>query len=262
MSWPATGINQFLTLALTYPLRQTGARLRLRRKLTTMKTHLLLFFALLVSGIAAAQSTFGVRAGFGQSSLRSGNTFDAFTDRTVGVGVPSFGFFAEVPVTDFLSLRPGLELTKRGTGVGLTQDVELAGVKLPLGAFAKTRFSYVEAPLLMQLNLPTESAIQPYAILGPSVGYATGGKVTTSAKAIIELNLYSTDINLDAINYERFNVAMIGGLGAKARLGQNTGLFLEARYSHDLTQPYDVPVIRDKVGFQGWNVGAGMTFAL
>ncbi|MCP9236025.1 porin family protein [Lewinella sp. JB7] len=227
-----------------------------------MKTHLLLLLALLVSGIATAQSTFGIRAGFGQSSLRSGETFDAITDRTVGVGVPSFGFFAELPVTDYLSLRPGLEYTKRGTGVGLTDDVELAGVKLPLGAFAKTRFSYLEAPLLVQLNLPTESAIQPYALLGPSVGYATGGKVTTSAKAIVELNLYSTDVDLDAINYQRFNVAVVGGLGARARVGQHNALFLEARYSHDLSQPYDVPVVRDKVGFQGWNVGAGMSFAL
>ncbi len=227
-----------------------------------MKTHLLFLFALLLSGLATAQSSFGLRAGFGQSSLRSGKTFDAITDRTVGVGVPSFGVFAELPVTDFLSLRPGLELTQRGTGVGLTEDVELAGVKLPLGAFAKTRFRYLEAPLLVQLNLPTESAIQPYALLGPSLGYATGGRVTTSAKAIINLNLYSTDVDLDAIDYERFNVAVIGGLGAKARLGQNTGVFLEARYSHDLTQPYNVPVIRDRVGFQGWNVGAGMTFAL
>ncbi len=227
-----------------------------------MKTHFLLLFALLVSGLATAQPSFGVRAGFGQSSLRSGETFDPITDRTVGVGVPSFGVFAEVPIANFLSLRPGLELTRRGTGVRLTQDVEVAGVRLPVGAFAKTRFRYLEAPLLVQLNLPSEGAIQPYAILGPSVGYATGGRVTTSAKAIIELNLYSTDVNLDAINYERFNVAVIGGLGAKARLGQNTGLFLEARYAHDLTQPYDVPVVRDKVGFRGWNVGAGMTFAL
>ncbi|MBB4080567.1 hypothetical protein GGR28_003202 [Lewinella aquimaris] len=227
-----------------------------------MKTHLLLFFALLVSGIATAQTTFGVRAGFGKTSLRSGNTFDAITDRTVGVGVPSFGFFAELPVTDYISLRPGLELTKRGTGVALTDEVELAGVKLPLGAFAKTRFSYLEAPLLVQFNLPTESAIQPYAILGPSVGYATGGKVTTSAKAIIELNLYSTDIDLDAINYQRFNLAVIGGMGARARVGQHNALFLEARYAYDLSQPYDVPVIKDKVGFQGWNIGAGMSFAL
>ena len=231
-------------------------------KLTTMKTHFLLLFALLLAGAATAQSTFGVRIGAGHTNVRSGAAFDIATERMDGIGTTSLGAFAEIPITEFINFRPGIEYGSRGSSVALTDDVALFGVNLPVGARVKTRINYLDAPLLVEFRLPTESAIQPYAIVGPTVGYATGGKLTTAARAIIELNLYSTDIDLDAIRYDRFNVGVIGGVGARARLGETTGLFLEARYEHGLSQPYDVPVIQDKVGFQGWNVGAGVTFAL
>ncbi|THH40028.1 porin family protein [Neolewinella litorea] len=227
-----------------------------------MKLQLLALFALLSTGLLTAQASWGIRAGAGQTALRSGQIFDPLTDRLEPLGNISLGAFAELPLTGYIAFRPGLEYSSRGSSLGLTDKVEVFGVQLPVGARAKTRFNYIEAPLLVQVNLPTESAIQPYAIAGPTLGYATGGRVTTAARAVVELNLYGTDLDLDAIGYERFHVGVIGGLGARARLGENTGLFMEARYEHGLSQPYDVPVIRDKVGFRGWNVGAGVTFAL
>ncbi len=227
-----------------------------------MKLQLLALFAFLFTGMATAQTSIGVYGAFGQSNVRSGDAFDGATDQLDQIGTATFGVTAELPLTPYLSLRPGLEYTSRGTALGITQSVDLGGINLPVGARAKTRFDYLEAPLLLQLNLPTESVIQPYLVGGPSLGYATSGRVTTAAKAIIELDLYSSSINLDAIRYDRFHVAAVGGVGAKARLGETTRLFVEARYQHGLSQPYDVPVIQDKVGFQGWNVGAGVSFDL
>ncbi len=222
---------------------------------------LILFFSLFAA-TAFAQTTIGVRAAYGQSNVRSAASLDLVTDQMDALGVVSYGVFAEIPLTPVISFRPGLDYTKRGTQVSLTEDVTLAGIPLPVGAQAETRFSYIDAPLLFQFNLPTESGFQPYAIAGPSIGYATGGKVTTSARAIIELDLFSTDINLDAIDYNRTHVALVGGLGAKARLGQNAAFFVEARYEHGLSQPYDVPLVQDKVGFQNWNLGAGVSFGI
>lgn len=227
-----------------------------------MKLYLLGLFALLGSGLLTAQPAWGIRAGAGQSALRSGATFDPLTDRLDALGTTSFGLLYELPVTPYLTLRPGLEYGSRGSSLGLTDEVEVFGVTLPVGARAKTRFNYVEAPLLLQFNLPTESRVQPYAVVGPTLGYATGGKVTTAARAVIEMNLYSTDLDLESIGYERFHLGVVGGIGARARLGETTGLFIEGRYEHGLSQPYDVPVIQDKVGFRGWNLGAGLTFAL
>ena len=227
-----------------------------------MRTLTLTLILLLTSLAVTAQTTFGVRAAYGQSNVRSGAALDVATDRLEALGVVTYGVFAEIPLTPVISFRPGLDYTKRGTQVSLTQDVTLAGVPLPLGAQAETRFNYVEAPLLFQFNLPTESGLRPYAIAGPSVGYATGGKVTTAARALIELDLFSQDINLDAINYNRAHVGLVGGIGAKARLGQTADFFLEARYEHGLSQPYDVPLVQDRLGFQNWNIGAGLSFAL
>lgn len=225
----------------------------------------LLLVSLLLLAIAAsstAQTTVGVRAGYGQSSLRSGNTFDVVTDQTDGVGATSAGIFVAIPVTKWLTLRPGLEYNQRGTSIGLTEGVALLGVKLPVGARAKTTFSYVDAPLLAQLNLPTDGRIQPYALIGPSLGYAVSGRLRTSARALIDFTISNTDVNLDAINYERFHVAAIGGLGLSGQLSESTRMFVEAQYEHGLTQPYNVPLVRDGVGFRGWNVGAGLSFAL
>ena len=226
-----------------------------------MKTSILLVLSLFATLALRAQTTVGLRAGFGQSSLHSGSTFDAVTDRTGRVGAISLGAFVELPLSELFSLRPGLEYTQRGTSVGLTEDVSLFGVRLPLGARAKTTFDYVDAPLLLQYHLPTSSNLQAYVLAGPSVGYALSGKLRTSARALIDFTLTSTDIDLEAISYERVHVAAIGGAGVRGRIGDTT-VFLEGRYEYGLSQPYNVPLVRDGVGFQGWNVGAGVSFAL
>ncbi|PPK85746.1 outer membrane protein with beta-barrel domain [Neolewinella xylanilytica] len=227
-----------------------------------MKLSLLALFTFLLFGFATAQTSIGVYGAFGQSNVRSGDAFDGATDQLDRIGTATFGVTAEIPVTAYFSLRPGLEYTSRGTAIGVSEGINLGGISLPVGARVKTRFDYVEAPLLIQLQIPTQSSIQPYVIAGPSLGYATSGRVAAAAKAVIELDLYSSSINLDAIRYDRFHVAAVGGVGANARLGEATRLFVEARYQHGLSQPYDVPVIQDKVGFQGWNVGAGVSFDL
>ena len=227
-----------------------------------MRLFLASVLLLAIAASSTAQTTVGIRAGYGQSSLRSGNTFDIVTDQTDGVGAASAGIFIAIPVTEWLTLRPGLEYNKRGTSIGLTEGIDLLGVKLPVGARAKTTFNYVDAPLLVQLDLPTEGSIQPYALIGPSLGYAVSGRLRTSARALIDFTISDTDVNLNAINYERFHVAAVGGLGLNGKLSPTTKMFVEARYEHGLTRPYNVPLVRDGVGFRAWNIGAGISFVL
>ncbi len=227
-----------------------------------MRLILMTLLALATAAAISAQTTIGLRAGYGQSGLRSGETFDVVTEQTGWVAAPSLGVFAELPLSDLITLRPGLEYNRRGTSVGLTQGVELFGVRLPVGARARTTFDYLEVPLLVRLSLPTDGTVRPYALVGPSVGYALSGKLRTSARALLDFTLSTTDINLEAINYERLHLGLVAGAGVRADLGPASALFLEARYEHGLTQPYNVPLLRDGVGFQGWNLGAGVSFAL
>lgn len=256
-------LNHPVTLPLTSRLRDPFLPRRSGRQLTYRTMRLTICALLLLSSfIATAQTTFGIRAGYGQSALRSGSTLDVATDQLEGVGAISAGILAEVPLTNFLSLRPGLEYTQRGTSIELTEEVRVLGIQLPVGARARTTFNYLEAPVLFQFNLPTESGVQPYALIGPSIGYAVKGRLRTSARALIDFTLTDTEVNLEAINYERWHVAAVGGLGIRTRLGETTQIFLEARYEHGLTQPYNIPLIRDGVGFQAFNIGAGVSFAL
>lgn len=227
-----------------------------------MRYLLLGLLSCLLGTLLTAQTTFGIRGGAGQSGLGAGQTFDVVTDQTDRLGTYSVGVFADLPLGEYVSLRPGLEYSQRGTSVGLTQGVALFGVKLPVGARARTRFNYVDVPLLLQLQLPTDSRFKPYAIAGPTVGYALGGELRTSARALIDVTLSRTDIDLAAINYERLHVALQLGAGTQVELGGGTAVFVEGRYEHGLTQPYNVPLVRDGVGFRGWNVGAGLRLAL
>lgn len=227
-----------------------------------------LFFAL-AGTFAFAQTeatpssvTFGIRAGYGTSNIRTDSELDAISDQFDNSSTLSFGAFADIPFGDVISFRPGFELNRRGTVLNLNADQDIFGINVPLGAETKTRFTYIDVPLLLQAKLPTTGAVQPYAFAGASLGYATGGNLRTTATAIIEFNLMSSDIDLDAINYERFHVAAVGGLGAKFSLAPGFGAFVEGRFEQSLTEPYDVPLATAKTGFKGLNFGAGITFAL
>ena len=212
--------------------------------------------------VTLSAQTVGVYGAYGQSAIRSGDAFDAVTDRLDGIGTATVGVTALLPLTATLSFRPAVEYTSRGTALGLTEAVEIGGIRLPVGGRAKTRFDYVDVPLLLQYEPAVQGGIQPYLFAGPSLGYAVAGRVTTAARALIDLDLYSSSIDLDAIRYDRFHVAATGGVGARAQLNPALEVFGEARYQHGLSQPYDVPFLQDKVGFQGWNFGAGVLFTL
>ena len=227
-----------------------------------MRSTLLILLLALVSTALFAQAEISVRAGFGSTNLRTDSELDLVSDQFDAAGTTSFGVYAEYPVSDVFALRAGLETNRRGTSVALTDDVAVFGINLPLGANAKTRFNYIDVPLQVKATLPTNSAVQPYAFAGASLGYATGGRITTTARAIVEFNVLNTKVDLDAINYERFHVAATGGVGLKFAFSDAVGAFVEGRFEQSLTQPYDVPIATAKTGFKNVNFGAGVTFAL
>jgi|GEM_PF-1984807 hypothetical protein len=235
---------------------------------TILTTLCLLFLSTFViaqeasPAITTATTTIGIRAGYGTSSIRTDSELDAISDRFDNASALSFGVFANIPLGEVLSLRPGLELNRRGTTLDISADQEVFGINLPLGARAKTRFTYVDVPLLVQATLPTAGIFKPYVFGGGSIGYATSGNVRTTATVIVEFNLMTSDIDLDAINYERFNAAAIGGLGVKAELSTGFNIFFEGRFEQSLTEPYNVPLLTAKTGFKGLNFGAGVSFAL
>ncbi|MFK8161808.1 MAG: porin family protein [Lewinella sp.] len=227
-----------------------------------MRTLLTALIVALISTVAVAQTSIGFRGGYGSSNIRTDKELNAISDQFDNSSALSFGVFADIPFGDIISFRPGVELNRRGTTLAITGDQQIFGVNIPIGAQAKTRFTYVDVPLLFQATLPTEGMFKPYAFAGGSLGYATSGNIRTTATAIIEFNLMTTDIDLEAINYERFHAAAIGGLGVKANLAPGFNAFIEGRFEQSLTQPYDVPVVAAQTGFKGINFGAGVAISL
>jgi opacity protein-like surface antigen len=216
----------------------------------------------LVSTFAVAQVSIGLRAGYGFSDLQSDDAFDAVSDQFSNASSLAFGIYAELPFSEVFSLRSGVEIKRRGTTVMVTQDATVFGATVPTGAEAKTRFSYIDVPLLAQVNIPTGGKIQPYVFGGASFGYATNGNIRTTAPDIIEFNLMTADIDLENIDYERFHVAAVGGLGVRATLSEKIKLFVEGRYEQGLTESYEVPLATAKTGFKGMNFGAGFAITL
>lgn len=227
-----------------------------------MRTLLTVLALLALTTIAQAQAQLQIRGGYGHSNLRTDSDLDVVSDQLESASVRAFGVAVELPLNEFLSFRPGLELNRRGTSLRLTEGIGVFGFDLPLGAEAKTRFTYVDVPLQLKATLPGQGKLRPYAFGGATLGYATGGNIRTTAQAIVEFNLMTTDIDLDAINYERFHAALAGGLGLDLRLSERFGAFVEGRFEQSLTQPYDVPVAAARTGFKAFNFGAGVSFAL
>lgn len=227
-----------------------------------MRTLFTILIVALLSSFAIAQTSIGFRGGYGNSTIRTDKELDAVADQFDNSSALSFGIFADIPFGNIISLRPGIELNRRGTTFAVTDNPEIFGSNLPIGAQAKTRFTYIDIPLLVQATLPTEGMIKPYAFAGGSLGYATSGNIRTTTTAIIEFSLMTSEIDLDAINYERFHAAAIGGLGVKAALAPGFNVFIEGRFEQSLTQPYDVPAISAQTGFKGVNFGAGVAITL
>ncbi|OAV43185.1 porin family protein [Lewinella sp. 4G2] len=223
-----------------------------------MRTLFSLLAFLCFTVAVSAQTSVGIRGAYGTSSLRTDSDLDLISDQLDNTSTLSAGLYVEHAFTEVFSLRSGVEINRRGTSLALTQDAEIFGMNVGFGARAKTRFTYVDVPVLAQVHLPTNSAVTPYAFGGASLGYATAGNIRTTATALVEFNLMTTDINLDAINYERFHVAAMGGVGVKAKAGENLTFFVEGRFEQSLTQPYDVPIVTARTGFKGVQVGGGV----
>lgn len=224
----------------------------------------LLFFLCLsfLSTVAFAQSSLGLRASYGFSDLLTDSELDAISEQFDNASSLSFGIIAEIPFGEVFSLRSGIELNRRGTTLTLGREANVFGAAVPFGAEAKTRFTYVDIPLLAQVNIPMGGAIQPYAFVGPSFGYATNGNVRTTTTAVVTFSLMTTGVDLDDIDYERFHVAAMGGLGVRAQLGEQLSAFIEGRYEQSLTEPYDVPLLEAQTGFKGVQFGAGFMLRL
>ena len=136
-------------------------------------------------------------------------------------------------------------------------SVGVLGFDLGLGVKATTNISYLEVPLMLKANLSNSTYIKPYLGIGPSISYATGGTVQTSATALLDFNVSETDINLSSNNFNRWQLGGQVVAGAIVPYGQGHWM-AEAGYSASFTDLVSDDFLVEAGGrHRGWTISAG-----
>ncbi len=223
--------------------------------LKTISFAIAFVFAL---NMSAQEISFGIKTGVQSANVKVPgfiNDISQIPDfksiTTVNVGAVS-----EIALHKNFAVQPELNFTQKGFQLNENFDVNLFSLPIPVGATAITKFNYLEMPLLAKAKFGNENA-NFYLVAGPTFGYTLSGKLDTRAKLLVEVDLFETAIDLDAVGYERWEVGGMAGGGVSIGTGNGSQLFLDVRYSHGFTQPYDIPVVRERVQHQSVGVNIG-----
>lgn len=212
----------------------------------------LVLFAGASTAHAQVDATFGVRASGGLTTFQ-GEDSDALNDFFVGgtpAGVnlessfrPGFGagLFIELSFDSFdtIALRPEVGYVQRGDMI--EDDSGSTTYSLT------TKVDYIETPLLLKVNLPSDY----YIVAGPSIGFSIGTPE-------IELeNLEFTDTREDTLelNDDAFESTVYGaviGFGASI-----DNVWLDLRYEHGLSEIFTGTA---DVQNQGVSIAVGFGF--
>ncbi|WP_247232785.1 porin family protein [Telluribacter sp. SYSU D00476] len=215
-------------------------------------TSLALFLSV---GFASAQWAVGVRGGAYMGTVTKPELLTTITPEFKWSPGVSSAVFAEYSLSDNVAIRPEILFQQKGFQMREGTSVSMGGFPVPIGVRSAYRVNYVETPVLLKLSTGGEGA-QLYAIAGPSVGYATNAKLVTHPQAILDLRPIRTNVNLDAINYQRFEFSAVAGAGLSVKAGAGD-IIAEARYQHGFTRLVDAPIVRANARNQGVSVSLG-----
>jgi hypothetical protein len=229
-----------------------------------MKAHrisILAAIALILASTAAhAQVALGIRGGANFATVHATETLDQLApDFRFTPGYDVAGV-AEINFGDYFALQPEVHWVQKGFRFAETFDIPVSSFNVPAGVEATFRTNYIEVPLLAKVKLGND-VVQAYAAVGPSFGYALNARLITRPRVLIEFDPINTDVDLETIDYERFDVGGTGVLGLQLNFS-GVKVFADARYTHGFTELYDFPLINEKVRNRGFSVGAGVMFDL
>lgn len=216
---------------------------------------LLLISCTLAALTTEAQISIGLKGGANWANIQAPDAVDAVTPDFRTLNGFTLGAVASLNLIDKLAFQPELLYTRKGFVLQEGFDADLFNIPVPLGVKAASSFDYLELPLLMKYQFGGD-AIKAYVVAGPSFGYAVSGRLKTTADALFDIELTNRKIDLNSIDYQRFEVgAAVGaGFSFSTPLGD---LFLDGRYTHGFNQVYDIPLLTDKVKNKGFALSAG-----
>ncbi len=229
-----------------------------------MKTTPLMFALLTLMSFlttATAQNvSLGFRGGVHFPNVYTTDGIDNLTPDFKTYTATNIAAVAEISIGEHFALQPELAYVGKGFKVAEDFALDLFNIPLPVGVTAESRFNYLELPVLAKYKFGNDM-VGGYVTAGPTVGYALNGRLITRANALVDFKVSDSNIDLDAINYERFDVG--GAVGAGFTVNTTFGqLFADARYTRGFTQLYDIPVIDEKIRNQSFGVNIGFLVPL
>ena len=180
---------------------------------------IVLLIIMAVCGLSQVRGQdFGVKAGYNYSTF-SGDTSSLSTIE--GLSGFYIGGLVELPISNVLSIQPELIFSRQG--VALRQGLEKSGIRIEINN-ADIRLDYLNIPVMAKVNLG------PLFLQG---GVQFGFLV--SKPKVNRLTNTSLFPLLDKDSYNSFDFGVGAGLG----FNLNRRLFVEARYTHSLTNVFD-----------------------
>ncbi len=225
---------------------------------TLMKAILFLFISMAGLTTQAQKISVGIKTGVQSANVRvPGFVNDAsFLPDFKSINTFNIGVVSELEFNGNFALQPELNYLQKGFQIKEGFDVDLFDFPVPVGVTAVSRFHYLEMPLLAKAKFGNEFA-NFYLLAGPTVGYAMSGDLKTRAKLLVEVDLYKTNIDLNRVGYQRWELGGMAGAGISLNTKGGGQFFVDARYSHGFTQPYDIPLVHEKVQHNNIGVNAG-----
>ena len=185
-----------------------------------------LVVALVLAIPVAAQVGYGVKGGLNVATLIGDD--DEGLDSKTGL---VFGGFFKIPLGPSVSFQPEVLFTQKGakeTRSGIT---------------IKVMHDYIEIPVLLKYDIPTQSTVTPAIYAGLSFG------LIMSAKGSIDI--LGTSIEADIANEKSTEFGLV--LGGSIDFGLGTGKFVtDLRYSRGLSElyesvlPYEVALLQQQ----------------
>src|SRR5438552_3609544 len=111
-----------------------------------------LVLTLILSSVSYSQTSLGVEGGLNLANISAST--NAQTSNRTGFMV---GGFADLQLSDIVSIRPGLRYVMKG----FSNQVN--------GLTYNDKFSYIEIPALLKVTFPL-AQVKPYIIAGPTLG--------------------------------------------------------------------------------------------
>lgn len=172
---------------------------------------------------AASRTSFGVLAGVNVASF-GGSDGDDLEDSRTGFLV---GGFAVVRLSPVFAFQPEVLYAQKGAGGSIEDGGGVESIEFQL--------SYLEAPLLLRVDVPGGASVRPFLLAGPSLALNVGCEVEASFEGVTA----SVDCDeADAAEPETFDVGGLIGGGLEFPLGTRS-LSVGVRYTFGLTDVLD-----------------------